>query len=331
MFKINDSSGRRWLTSGRYQRALSDQPRVPMLSAPYDILIPVVLFAIGQLFVVTSTWALGITGTFLGDYFGILMDHRVQGFPFNVLRDPMYVGSTMCFIATALWYFFGSTSRHDLNLLCTGTSGQPDSSWVCTCISFTWLHYGLKGKFITSPIVSAFLKDDVRPFTDMIYSKRASTKKALWSRHPNDIRIRTLSFTWSPIYHANLLHLAKLKLCFYIALIIDWMLRSYKLASKFIIRRAAAWFQRPYAVILVWINCHVTSLIFRMTNCAANPPGFRVWFSKPRWMCLTLSFENLRFTQVQVHASDLKVLTQQLSLQTYNPSVISIAAEPRYA
>jgi methylene-fatty-acyl-phospholipid synthase len=32
------------------------------------------------------------------------MDHRVEGFPFNVLRDPMYVGSTMCFAATALWY-----------------------------------------------------------------------------------------------------------------------------------------------------------------------------------------------------------------------------------
>ncbi|KAJ7343871.1 WD40-repeat-containing domain protein [Mycena albidolilacea] len=26
------------------------------------------------------------------------------GFPFNVLRDPMYVGSTMSFAATALWY-----------------------------------------------------------------------------------------------------------------------------------------------------------------------------------------------------------------------------------
>ena len=38
------------------------------------------LFAVGQLFVVTSTWSLGITGTFLGDYFGILMDHRVEGY-----------------------------------------------------------------------------------------------------------------------------------------------------------------------------------------------------------------------------------------------------------
>lgn len=39
-----------------------------------------VLFAVGQLFVITSTWSLGITGTFLGDYFGILMDHRVEGY-----------------------------------------------------------------------------------------------------------------------------------------------------------------------------------------------------------------------------------------------------------
>jgi methylene-fatty-acyl-phospholipid synthase len=81
----------------------------------------VLLFSIGQTFIVTSTWALGVTGTFLGNYFGILMDHRVEGcvvhcstcfvadllpcsFPFNVLHDPMYVGSTMCFARTALWY-----------------------------------------------------------------------------------------------------------------------------------------------------------------------------------------------------------------------------------
>lgn len=86
-----------------YQRALADQPRVPLLPEPYATVLPIVLFALGQLFVLTSTYALGITGTFLGDYFGILMDHRVEGFPFNVLRDPMYVGSTLCFSATALW------------------------------------------------------------------------------------------------------------------------------------------------------------------------------------------------------------------------------------
>jgi phosphatidylethanolamine/phosphatidyl-N-methylethanolamine N-methyltransferase len=76
---------------------------MPLLPEPYATLVPVLLFLVGQTFVVTSTWALGITGTFLGDYFGILMDQKVEGFPFNILRDPMYVGSTMCFAATALW------------------------------------------------------------------------------------------------------------------------------------------------------------------------------------------------------------------------------------
>ncbi|CCM05950.1 uncharacterized protein FIBRA_08189 [Fibroporia radiculosa] len=92
------------LRDSLFERALRDQPKQAILPAPYDTFIPAVLFGVGQTFVVTSTWSLGITGTFLGDYFGILMDHRVEGFPFNVLRDPMYVGSTMSFAAISLWF-----------------------------------------------------------------------------------------------------------------------------------------------------------------------------------------------------------------------------------
>ncbi|KAF8949973.1 phospholipid methyltransferase-domain-containing protein [Flammula alnicola] len=102
------------------------------------------LFTIGQLFGVTSTWSLGITGTFLGDYFGILMDHRVEGFPFNVLRDPMYVGSTMCFAATALWY-------------------ERPAGLVVTL--YVYIVYLIALRF-------------EGPFTDMIYSKRAEQAKA---------------------------------------------------------------------------------------------------------------------------------------------------------
>ncbi|KAF8658418.1 hypothetical protein AX16_001969 [Volvariella volvacea WC 439] len=87
-----------------YQQALQDQPRKAILPTPLDTLVPALLFIIGQTLVISSTWALGITGTFLGDYFGILMDARVEGFPFNILNDPMYDGSTMCFLAGALWY-----------------------------------------------------------------------------------------------------------------------------------------------------------------------------------------------------------------------------------
>ncbi|KAK6977032.1 phospholipid methyltransferase-domain-containing protein [Favolaschia claudopus] len=133
------------LRDSLYHRALLDQPRHAILPAPYDTLVPATLFLMGQTFVVTSTWALGITGTFLGDYFGILMDHRVEGFPFNVLRDPMYVGSTMSFAATALWY------ERPAGLLIT---------------VYVYVVYVVALRF-------------EGPFTDMIYTKREQQRKNL--------------------------------------------------------------------------------------------------------------------------------------------------------
>ena len=62
------------------------------------------LILLGNILVLSSTWALGITGTYLGDYFGILMDEPVTSFPFNVTGAPMYYGSTMSFLGTALLY-----------------------------------------------------------------------------------------------------------------------------------------------------------------------------------------------------------------------------------
>jgi phosphatidylethanolamine/phosphatidyl-N-methylethanolamine N-methyltransferase len=32
------------------------------------------------------------------------MDEMVTSFPFNILSNPMYVGSTMSFFGTAFWY-----------------------------------------------------------------------------------------------------------------------------------------------------------------------------------------------------------------------------------
>ncbi|CDO75243.1 hypothetical protein BN946_scf184633.g2 [Trametes cinnabarina] len=125
-----------------YHRALLEQPKLKLLPEPLDTLLPAALFILGQTFVITSTWALGITGTFLGDYFGILMDHRVEGFPFNVLRDPMYVGSTMSFAATALWY-------------------ERPAGLIIT--AYVYIVYLIALQF-------------EGPFTDMIYSKRESAK-----------------------------------------------------------------------------------------------------------------------------------------------------------
>lgn len=82
-----------------YKSALSDQPRYPPIHQP---LLAYGLIASGNVLVLTSMWALGVTGTYLGDYFGILMDAKVEGFPFNVTGAPMYWGSTMSFLGYSL-------------------------------------------------------------------------------------------------------------------------------------------------------------------------------------------------------------------------------------
>jgi len=87
-----------------YEQALRAQPSHPLLETSLAVYIAIALIAIGNTLVLSSMWALGITGTYLGDYFGILMDSMVEGFPFNVTSAPMYYGSTMSFLGTAIWY-----------------------------------------------------------------------------------------------------------------------------------------------------------------------------------------------------------------------------------
>lgn len=67
--------------------------------------------ACGLTLVLTSTYKLGIIGTYLGDYFGFLMAHPVRSFPYNVCDHPMYQGSAMAFLGHALWYRTGIDSE----------------------------------------------------------------------------------------------------------------------------------------------------------------------------------------------------------------------------
>lgn len=87
-----------------YERALKSQPSHPLLTTPLSNFVAYTLIAGGNVLVLSSMWALGITGTYLGDYFGILMDKMVTGFPFNICSAPMYYGSTMSFLGTAILY-----------------------------------------------------------------------------------------------------------------------------------------------------------------------------------------------------------------------------------
>ncbi|RFU35411.1 hypothetical protein B7463_g1001, partial [Scytalidium lignicola] len=87
-----------------YEQALRAQPSHPLLQTDLAKFASYALLVCGNILVLSSMWALGVTGTYLGDYFGILMDDMVTGFPFNITDAPMYYGSTMSFLGTAILY-----------------------------------------------------------------------------------------------------------------------------------------------------------------------------------------------------------------------------------
>jgi len=38
----------------------------------------------------------------MGDYFGIVLEERVTSFPFSIMNNPMYNGSSLIFFGLAL-------------------------------------------------------------------------------------------------------------------------------------------------------------------------------------------------------------------------------------
>ncbi|KKY18483.1 putative phospholipid methyltransferase [Diplodia seriata] len=85
-----------------YKTALESQPELPLLTSPTFRATAYGLLLSGNVLVLSSMWALGVTGTYLGDYFGILMDDKVSSFPFSVTDAPMYWGSTCSFLGSAI-------------------------------------------------------------------------------------------------------------------------------------------------------------------------------------------------------------------------------------
>ncbi|THU80263.1 phospholipid methyltransferase [Dendrothele bispora CBS 962.96] len=86
-----------------YIKALDDQPEYSLLRG-FKTAAFWILLVTSNLLLITSFSGLGFYGTFFGDHFGILKEERVTRFPFSVLDDPMYVGSTIYFVGIAVWY-----------------------------------------------------------------------------------------------------------------------------------------------------------------------------------------------------------------------------------
>ncbi|XP_044939583.1 phosphatidylethanolamine N-methyltransferase isoform X6 [Mustela putorius furo] len=90
------------LRSHCFTQAMLSQPKMESLDNPTAYRMGLALLGVGSTFVLSSFFALGFTGTFLGDYFGILKEARVTTFPFNILDNPMYWGSTANYLGWAV-------------------------------------------------------------------------------------------------------------------------------------------------------------------------------------------------------------------------------------
>lgn len=85
-----------------FVEAIKRQRTSSYFDDPYWEILGYVTGTVGVVLVLSSFWQLGMTGTYLGDYFGILMEKRVTAFPFNYFSDPMYDGSSLIFLSKAL-------------------------------------------------------------------------------------------------------------------------------------------------------------------------------------------------------------------------------------
>jgi methylene-fatty-acyl-phospholipid synthase len=70
----------------------------------YLQIVAFLTFGSGVLFVLGSFYRLGIHGIYYADYFGILMSEKATRFPYNVLENPLYVGSTLIFLGSSIHY-----------------------------------------------------------------------------------------------------------------------------------------------------------------------------------------------------------------------------------
>ena len=98
------------------------------------------LFVVANILVLSSMFVLGVTGTYLGDYFGILMKARVTGFPFNIMENPMYNGATLNFLALALWC--DAHGRGPIRAL----PWMTDPAWHSDAWMTGWAHTGTQAR-----------------------------------------------------------------------------------------------------------------------------------------------------------------------------------------
>lgn len=88
--------------------AIVGQPQLNVLQQPAFAALGWTCSAVGLVLVLSSMARLGVAGTYLGDYFGILQTCKVSAFPYNILDDPM------CVFLSRLHYFHYLTTSFEV-------------------------------------------------------------------------------------------------------------------------------------------------------------------------------------------------------------------------
>lgn len=87
-----------------YYKTLNVQPTLSYGQFDQFLLTTsVFVSAFGLALIVTSCFRLGVGGIYYADYFDIKMEFTVNVFPYNIVKDPLYVGTTLCFLSYALY------------------------------------------------------------------------------------------------------------------------------------------------------------------------------------------------------------------------------------
>jgi protein-S-isoprenylcysteine O-methyltransferase Ste14 len=90
------------LRTTMFESAIKSQPTFN-ISTSFHIYIGYVLILLGQFLTMSSFYKLGFYATFLADHFGLFThDAPITSFPFSLISDPMYWGSSISYFGIAL-------------------------------------------------------------------------------------------------------------------------------------------------------------------------------------------------------------------------------------
>ena len=87
-----------------FKKAMEEQMAFP-IDPEFYLTVHIIGYAfliIGAILVIMAYYRLGIHGIYYADYFGLLMKEKVTVFPYNIVDNPLYIGSTSAFLGMSI-------------------------------------------------------------------------------------------------------------------------------------------------------------------------------------------------------------------------------------